>query len=252
LTLDELKALPAADLLLTLECIGNPAGGDLIGNCAWTGCYLRELLDRVKVKPEASRAGFTAADGYETSVDLSWVLQPGVLLAYAMNGEPLPPEHGYPLRLRIPGLYGQKQPKWIERIEFTDEIRLGYWEKQGWSDTAAAQTNSKFDQPRALDRLPAGSVPLFGVAFAGLREITRVEVRIDAGEWQAASLLSGGSPEVWTQWSFDWTARPGAHTLRVRATDAKGFTQSVDADRLLDGAYPDGSDRIHNIAVTVA
>ncbi|MBI3361873.1 MAG: molybdopterin-dependent oxidoreductase [Chloroflexi bacterium] len=252
LTLDQIKALPTAEEMLTLECIGNPVGGPLIGNVVWKGFYLEELLKAVKIKPEAIRAKFTAADGYQTSVELKWITQPGVLMAYEINGEPLPVAHGFPLRIRMPGLYGQKQPKWIQRIEFIDEVFTGYWESQGWSDVAAVKTNSKFNQPKNLAKLEAGRVPLFGVAYAGTREITKIEVKIDDGEWQAAELMHGPSAKVWTQWSFDWNAGPGKHSLLVRATDADGNTQTEVASSLFDSAYPDGTNKMHKIVAQIA
>lgn len=251
LTLDQIKVLPPAEEMLTLECIGNPVGGRLIGNVVWKGFSLEQLLKQVKVKAGAIRAKFTAADAYQTSVELKWITQPGVLVAYEINGEPLPPEHGFPLRIRMPGLYGQKQPKWIQRIEFIDEVFHGYWESQGWSDVAAVRTNSKFIQPRNLARLDGDDIPVFGVAYAGTREITNVEVKIDDGDWQPAQLVRGDSPKVWTQWAFDWTADAGNHTLLVRATDADGFTQSVEASSIFSGAFPDGTDNIHKIVAKI-
>jgi DMSO/TMAO reductase YedYZ molybdopterin-dependent catalytic subunit len=252
LSLDEIKALPAVEEMLTLECIGNPVGGNLIGNCLWKGCDLAPLLDRVGVKPEAVQARFSAADDYVTSVDLSWLTQPGVRLIYEINGEPLTPDHGAPLRIRMPGLYGQKQPKWLTRIEFIAEEVRGYWESQGWSQTAAVKTNSQFFQPRQLSGLAAGEVPVFGVAYAGQREIVAVEVQVDEGDWQPAELLHGPTPKVWTQWSFAWPAEAGRHTLRVRATDDAGTTQLMEASSLLGGAFPSGTDEIHKIIVPVA
>lgn len=253
LTYDEILALPAVEEMRTLECIGNPVGGDLIGNAVWKGFYLEPLLKDVGVKAEAIRARFAAADGYWTGVDLEWITQPGVLLAYEMNGEPLQPKHGFPLRILMPGLYGQKMPKWITQINFTDEIVQGYWEGRGWSDVASVQTNSQIWQPQDLDTLNVveGELVVYGIAYAAPREIVRVELGIDAGEWIQADLLKGPSPLVWTQWSAVWHATPGDHRLSVRATDSQGFTQATGGAGVLGGAFPDGTNAIHDIVVSV-
>jgi DMSO/TMAO reductase YedYZ molybdopterin-dependent catalytic subunit len=251
LSYPDLSGFTKVESVRTLECIGNPVGGSLIGNPRWGGFLAQELWDRAGIQPQAIRAKFTSADDYQTSVDLRWITQPDVLLVYEINGEPLPAEHGYPLRILMPGLYGQKMPKWLTRIEFIDEVYTGYWESRGWSDEASVQTNSIIRQPRGLDPVSPGALPVFGLAFAGLRRITAVEVRIDDGEWQSAELLQDASPLVWTQWSFEWPAGPGSHRLAVRATDETGFVQSTEAGSLLSGAFPDGADDIHSVVVRV-
>lgn len=250
LNYDAVLALPAVEEMRTLECIGNPVGGDLIGNAIWKGFYLEELLKDVGIQPEAIRARFGAADGYWTSVDLKWITQPGVLMAYEMNGERLSTKHGFPLRILMPGLYGQKMPKWITNIRFTDEIVEGFWEGRGWSDVASVQTNSQVWQPRNLETV-AGEVVIYGIAYAAPREIVKVEVGIDGLEWIEAELVKGPSPLVWTQWSAVWGAAPGDYRLSVRATDSEGFTQSTDGSGVLSRAYPNGTNAIHDIVVTV-
>jgi DMSO/TMAO reductase YedYZ molybdopterin-dependent catalytic subunit len=250
LSYDEVLALPAVEEMRTLECIGNPVGGNLIGNAIWKGFLLDELLQQVGVQPEAIRAQFGAVDGYWTSVDLEWITQPGVLMAYQMNGEPLPPKHGFPLRILMPGLYGQKMPKWITNIRFTDKIVDGFWEGRGWSDVASVQTNSQIWQPRNLESV-TGQVVIYGIACSAPREIVKVEVGIDDAEWIEAELLKGPSPLVWTQWNAVWQASPGDYTLSVRATDSEGFTQSTGGSGVLQSAYPDGTNAIHDIVITV-
>ena len=252
LSYDDILSMPKVVDQRTLECIGNPVGGDLIGNVNWGGVYLKDVMQGMQVQEGARRARFTAADGYYTSVTLGWILQPGTLLAHEINGKPLTPAHGYPLRILMPGLYGQKMPKWITHIEFVDTDDLGYWEKQGWSDVASVQTNSQFDYPLNGASLPAGSVPVYGVAFAGRRDIAQVEVRVDDGVWQTAERLHGDSSLVWTQWAFDWQAKPGNHELLVRAADSDGFTQEEVASGTLSRAYPNGTDLIHSVKVRVA
>ena len=251
-SLDELRALPAVEEIRTLECIGNPVGGSLIGTARWKGVYLQTLLDAVGVKPFATRANFKAADDYFTSVTSDWILHPGTLLIYEMNGELLTPEHGYPLRILMPGLYGQKNPKWLTQIEFTDQVNRGYWERQGWSDTAEVRTNSIVEQPLNLATVGAGTVPVFGVAFAGKRKIVSVEVQVNDGDWQPADLVQADSNLVWTQWSLDWPAAPGKHTLAVRATDETGYVQTERGGAVLGDSYPAGTAKIHAVVVKVS
>lgn len=257
MTLDytAILSLPRAEFMRTLECIGNPVGGNQIGNAQWAGFWLADLLAQARPQAAANRVRFAAADGYETSVALDWIMVPDVLMAYEMNGEPLTPAHGFPLRIFMPGLYGQKMPKWITRLEFiADAGHLGYWEERGWSNVAAVKTNSQMISPTHISRLPPGETLIFGVAYAGNRAITRVEIGIEParGEvvWGDAELLPGPSSQVWTQFYFPWTpAAPTSYTLYVRATDSDGFTQQEIAQGVLEGAFPDGSDKIHNIVV---
>jgi len=251
LSYDEVRALPAVEEMRTLECIGNPVGGNQIGNAIWKGFHLEELLKQVGVQKEAIRAQLAGADQYWTHVDLEWITQPGVLMAYEMNGEPLPPIHGFPLRILMPGLYGQKMPKWITGIRFIDEVVKGIWESRGWSDVAAVQTNSQIWQPRNLEAV-AGEVVIYGIAYAAPREIVKVEVGIDEEQWIEAELLKGPSPLVWTQWSAVWQASPGDYRLSVRATDSEGFTQATGGAGVLQGAFPDGTNAIHDVVVSVA
>lgn len=251
---EQVRERPRGEMMRTLECIGNPVGGNQIGNANWAGFWLDELLAEVGVKGEAKRARFEAADGYETSVLLEWIRQPGVLMAYEMNGEPLTAEHGFPLRILVPGLYGQKMPKWITRIEFiADEDHQGYWEAKGWSDVAVVKTNSQIMAPTHIGRVAMGEVEVYGVAYAGKRAITKVEVGVEADgmlTWREAELLPGPSHEVWTQFYFYWTPPADtSYTLLVRATDETGFVQTERGRGLLEGAYPDGTDKIHSIVV---
>ncbi|HLE23425.1 MAG TPA: molybdopterin-dependent oxidoreductase [Anaerolineales bacterium] len=248
----DIRAFPKVESIRTLECIGNPVGGNLIGNVRWGGCEAEALWREVGILAQATRAKFEAEDDYQTSVDLKWITQPGVLLVYEINGESLPRGHGFPLRILMPGLYGQKMPKWIRDIEFIDSDHQGYWESRGWSDIASVQTNSIVRQPGGLERLSPGSVAVFGVAFAGLRRITDVEVRIDEGEWAHADLLQDDSSLVWTQWSFDWAASDGRHKVAVRATDDTGFVQTTESQSILSSAFPAGTDNIHAVVVTVS
>lgn len=248
---DEVRAMPAREDMRVLECISNPVGGNLIGNLIWKGFLFQEVLDRVGVRPEATHVRFEAADGYTTAVRLEWMMQPGTLLAYEMNGEPLTVPHGFPLRLHIPGLYGQKMPRWLTRIEFIDYDYIGFWESRGWSNVADVRTKSIIRSPNQNAVVGAGSeVALQGVAFAGRRRIEGVDVRIESGEWMPATLLRGPSPLAWTQWYITWTLpAPGTYRIAVRATDDTGFAQTSEAIGIFGGAFPNGTDAIHAISI---
>lgn len=257
LSFADIAARPFVEQMRTLECIGNAVGGNQIGNAVWGGILLADLLGEVGVLETAVRAKFEAADNYETSVSLDWITQPGTMLAYQMNGAPLPPEHGYPLRLFMPGLYGQKMPKWISRIQFIDDdSHLGTWEKQGWSNVAQVKTNAQIMQPTHIQKVPLAPLEIFGVAYAGGRHITRIEVGIEQDgvlDWQPVDeLVRGPSHEVWTQFYLPWMPpTAGTYTLLVRATDETGFVQTERARGILEGAFPDGTDKIHNIVIVV-
>ncbi|PJF35606.1 MAG: hypothetical protein CUN49_09690 [Candidatus Thermofonsia Clade 1 bacterium] len=251
-TLDELRAMPAVRDTRTLECISNPTGGTLIGNLTWRGILFSEIVARVKPKAQATHVKFEAADGYTTAVSLEWLLQPETMLAYEMNDAPLTVPHGFPLRIHIPGLYGQKMPRWLTRLEFIDYDFRGYWESRGWSNVAAMRTKSIIHTPRENAEIKAGApIVIQGVAVAGTRRILSVEVQIDDGEWLPATLVpSGETPMAWTQWHLTWTLpAPSVYRLGVRATDETGFVQTAEARGLFGGAFPNGTDAIHRLAV---
>ena len=253
LTWADIQALPAMEVMRTLECIGNPVGGHLMGNAMWKGVSLAALLDRAGVKPGASHVIMDGADEYFTSLPLAKLQNEQALLAYEMNGAPLTLQHGFPLRALIPGVYGQKQPKWLLNIEVTDHYEAGTWEKKGWSDTATIQVNSRIDEPR--DSVAAGEerALIGGVAFADESGIRRIEVSSDDGEsWQEATILPGPTPLVWTAWHAWWERpQPGKYALKVRATDGHGQRQGDESGRILGGAFPNGTSGIHRVIVTV-
>ena len=238
LTLADILALPAVERQFTLECIGNPVGGQLIGNAVWVGTPLHPLLERAEIKSWAKRVAFHSLDDYVTSMPIEQALAPGVLLAYRMNGEPLPPDHGAPLRLLNPGYYGQKCPKWLRRIEVIErDDHRGTWEQEGWSDKAAITINSRIDEPFAGQKLPAAALNVTGVALGGLAGVSKVEVSTDGGvSWQEATLGPTPSPAVWTMWSYHWRIpKPGSHVLVARATDGDGTGQPDEDVVTLDG-----------------
>lgn len=256
-SLNDLRALPHVTETRTLECISNPIGGGLIGTVSWNGTALAPLLTRAGVKPTATYVHFEAMDGYTTSLRVEQITQGGVLLVYGAEGAPLPAAHGSPLRILIPGLYGQKQPKWISRIHFSDHEKLGYWEQEhrGWSNTAVVQTTAILRDP-ARTVLPFESPIRFaGVAFAGKRAITRVELRAAQGkqiltDWREAHLIHPDSPLIWTAWVYDWEPpAPGVYQIAVRATDETGYRQERFESGLFGKPFPEGTDAIHQITL---
>ncbi len=247
-TLEELRALPSFQRPHTFECISNPVGGDLIGNAVWKGVRFRDLIERARPRPAARKVVFWCADGYHTAVPLADVLDPDSFLAYEMNGEVLPRSHGFPVRAVIPGVFGMKNPKWITKIELTDQDHLGYWESKGWSDEAVVKTMSKFTTPVAGAAVPAGTVEVGGVAYAGDRGISTVEVSFDDGRtWTRAQVKPAMGKHTWVLWAVLWEARPGRYVLKVRARDGVGTLQEGRPRPPL----PEGATGYHAITVTV-
>jgi len=247
----DLQALPSREQMQTLECIGNPVGGRLIGNVVWRGTALRDLLARAAPPPSARYLVLSAADEYYTAVPLELAMDERSLLAYEANGEPLPPAHGYPARVLFPGVYGQKQPKWITSMRFSDVYVEGVWEKEGWSDEAPVKVNSRIEYPQEGWTLAANAETLItGVAFADLSGVAAVEVSTNGGQtWHAADLLPGPTAMVWTAWGWQWAAPPpGRHVLQARATDGRGVAQHP-IEGVLGGVFPDGTSGIHSIVV---
>ncbi|QIS15335.1 molybdopterin-dependent oxidoreductase [Nocardia arthritidis] len=230
--------------LVTLTCVSNPVGGDLIGNARWLGYRLDEMLAEAGVHPDADMVLSHSVDGFTAGSPLA-ALTDGrdAILAVGMNGEPLPIEHGYPARLVVPGLYGYvSATKWVTELEITRFDRASaYWTKRGWSANGPIKTGTRIDTPGSRARLKSGRVQVAGVSWAQHRGIRAVEVQIDDGDWQQARLAADQSIDTWRQWVFDWDATPGAHTIRARATDATGQPQTAArADVIPDGAtgYP--------------
>jgi DMSO/TMAO reductase YedYZ molybdopterin-dependent catalytic subunit len=249
-TYDEVRKLPPYETTLTLECISNSVGGNAIGNARWRGTLLKPLLDRARAKPSAVYAVLYGAEGYTTGIPLERILRPENFLAYEMNGERLPRQHGFPLRIFLPGKYGMKQPKWLTRIEFVDKEYLGYWEYQGWSNNAERQTQSVIDDPGDGARISGGNFVITGYAVADESGVSRVEISADGGQtWQPVEIFSNPSPYVWAFWKYVWANPPqGKHTLTVRATDGRGQVQT--AARASE--WPSGATGYHSVTVNVS
>lgn len=255
LSLTQLWTLPSTLDTCTLMCMGNPPGGDQIGNATWRGVRLADLLARTGVRPEATHLCFEAVDGYTLGLPLVEAAGAGILLAYEMNGGRLPRDHGHPLRAVYPGRYGLQSPKWLKAITLVDYAPVGTWEaaSHGWATSGVVKTWSRIDTPRSHSQVRVGEpVALQGVAYAGDRAIRAVEVSLDGGPWMPVTLRPVVSRSAWTQWYIRWTPdRPGDVSIAVRATDETGFVQSrmPGSD---SGAYPAGADAIHVILARVS
>ena len=251
LTYDELVAMPLHDQYVTIACVSNEVGGDLVGNALWRGVRLKQLLERAGVQPEATQIVGRAVDGFTAGFPTAWALADDreALVAVAMNGEPLPADHGFPARLIVPGLYGYvSATKWLAEIELTTFDFDGYWVPLGWSKDAPILTQSRIDTPRDGASVAPGTVPVAGVAWAPDRGISTVEVQIDEGGWEPAELSAPIADATWVQFVHRWDAPAGEHSIRVRATDGEGVVQTDERTR----PAPDGARGHHAIRVRVA
>ena len=248
---EQLVARPLIEHDVTLTCVSNEIGGKLLGNARWTGALLKPLLDEAGLQPGVTQLVSRSADGFTTGTPAAIALDGReAMLAVAMNGDPLPLEHGFPVRMVIPGLYGYESAcKWIVDIEATTyEAYSAYWVRRGWAEQVLIKTGSRIDTPRNGADLQAGSVAVAGVAWAQHRGISAVEVQIDDGTWAAARLAAQDTVDTWRQWVFDWDATAGGHHITVRATDGDGQVQT---DTLVP-PFPSGATGLHSISVTVA
>lgn len=229
LTLEDLRAYPALDQFVTLSCISNRLGGDLIGTTRWTGVSLQRLLPDLGLSDEATHLRITSVDGFFEIVALETILaDERVMLAYAWDGLPLPQRNGFPLRIYVPDVYGMKQPKWIDSIEAIDGLEEGYWVQRGWDAEARMRATSVIDTVATdmmIDETERTLIPVGGIAHAGARGIGRVELRIDDGDWREAELRPALSGTTWVIWRYDWPFEPGEHTLTVRCVDGNGELQ---------------------------
>lgn len=251
LTFAELLALPLTEHMVTLACVSNEVGGNLIGNAAWLGYPLRNLLRRARPRAGSDMVLSTSQDGWSAGTPLDVLLDENTdaLLAVGMNGQPLPLEHGFPARMVVPGLYGYvSATKWVTELKvtrFADEI--GYWTDKGWSARGPVKTESRIDKPRQGASVAPGDTVIAGVAWSQHTGIEGVQVRIDGGDWQQARLAETVSADTWRQWVLPWRAERGGHTITVRATDKNGVTQtSTEAP-----PAPNGASGWHTIRVGV-
>ncbi|MEU1986221.1 molybdopterin-dependent oxidoreductase [Nocardia sp. NPDC019395] len=240
LTMADLLRRPAVEKIITLTCVSNEVGGDLIGNASWIGYPLADLLAEAGVRPDSDMVLSTSADGFTAGTPVA-ALTDGrdALLAVGMNGAPLPVEHGYPARLVVPGLYGYvSATKWVVDLELTRfDMARAYWTQRGWSARGPIKTAARIDVPAAYGTVAAGPAVVAGVAWAQHRGISAVEVQVDDGPWKPAELAPEYSLDTWRQWTWRWDATPGNHTVRVRATDGAGVVQTEQqADPVPDGA----------------
>ena len=229
-TLGELRNnYQAVDEYITLSCISNPVGGSLISTTRWTGVPLHVLLDEWNIDPLATHLKITGGDGFFEYVNIDLIREDErVMLAYAWNGQPLREKHGFPLRIYIPDRYGMKQPKWITQIEAVEEWDEGYWLRRGWSVEALVQHTSVVDnvaEDASYELDGQTYVPVGGIAYAGARGISKVEVQVDDGEWVEAELREPLSDLAWVIWRYDWPFVEGRHKFCVRCTDVQGNLQ---------------------------
>lgn len=248
---EDLAQFDVVEKTVTLTCVSNPVGGDLIGNAVWRGYRIRDLLVRTGIQPDADMVLSTSTDGFTAGTPVE-ALTDGrdSLLAFAMNGEALPVEHGYPARLVVPGLYGYvSATKWVTDLELTRFDRAeAYWTRLGWAARAPIKTESRIDVPRSGQRVLAGPVTFGGVAWAQNRGVRAVEVRVDDEPWQPAQLGANYSNDTWRLWSYRWSASRGEHTISVRATDNTGAVQTPERTSVM----PDGATGWHTVVFTAA
>ena len=248
---NDLLRMPMVERDITIMCVSDPVGGNLIGNARWQGVLLSDVLRGARMQSGVSQLATTDVNGMTVGVPAEIALDGrDTMLAVGMNGVPLPQEHGFPVRLIVPGLYGYcSATKWITDMQLTTLNNFTpYWNHRGWSLVAPIKTEARIDLPKAGSSVPAGKVTVAGVAWAQHKGVEQVEVRFDGGPWTKATLAAQDTIDTWRQWYLPWQATAGQHTLQVRATDRTGYTQTP-APR---GVFPDGATGYHTINVTVA
>lgn len=255
---DQIKSMPSVEEYVTLECISNKIGGDLISTALWKGVRLSQLLEKAAIKPNVKYVVFRCADGYDVGVPIEKSQMQGTILAYDMNYAPLTPKHGFPVRAIVPGLYGMMNPKWITEIELVDSVYEGYWQRLGWRNNAEDNTGSTILIPdhaparqrfRKLDETEdasyGGKVPIAGIAFAGNRGISKVEVSTDGGTtWKTAQIKDPLSKYTWVLWTAGYIPpNKENYKIVVRATDKTGNTQTTE----MSPPFPNGATGYHTI-----
>jgi len=251
--IQDLLGLPAHEQQTTLMCISNGLDAGLISNAIWKGIPLRDLLERAVPLPNAARVRFHGVDNYTDTIPLEKAMEPTTLLAYNMNGVRLPHRHGYPVRVIVPGYFGEKHVKWLTRIELTDAKVKGFYETQGWGPDFITPTRSRIDAPDHESRFSISElqqpIEVKGMAYGGDRGITRVELSFDDGKsWRDAEIYYAGGDLAWSLWKAEWTPDAAAdHVFVVRATDGEGDVQEWEEDR----SFFSGVTGFHKIVVHV-
>jgi DMSO/TMAO reductase YedYZ molybdopterin-dependent catalytic subunit len=235
--LQDLKAMRSVEQQTTLMCISNGLDAGLISNAVWKGVMLRDLLELTAPLSQTARVRFWGVDNYTDTIPLEKAMEPTTLVAYQMNGVPLPHRHGYPARMIVPGYFGEKHVKWLTRIELTDAGAKGFYETQGWGPDFITPTRSRIDTPDhessfSLSKLNA-SIEVKGIAYGGDRGISRVELSLDDGKsWRDAEIYYAGGDLAWSLWRAEWTPDAATdHVLVVRATDGEADVQEWEEDR---------------------
>jgi DMSO/TMAO reductase YedYZ molybdopterin-dependent catalytic subunit len=250
-TLDDIRAMPSTTEFITMSCISNRVGGSLISTTKWTGVSMQYLLDQVKPSANAKAIMITSADGFDEFIDLDLIRQDErIMLVYAWDDQPLPSRNGFPLRTHIPDRYGMKQPKWITGMEFVEAWEEGYWVRRGWSRDAIVRATSVIDTVATeaiYDERGASYVPIGGMAWAGARGISQVQIRVDNGDWQVAEMRGAMSDRAWNLWRYDWAFSEGNHLFEVRCVETDGTSQ---IDYRAD-VRPDGATGIFSVRETV-
>jgi DMSO/TMAO reductase YedYZ molybdopterin-dependent catalytic subunit len=249
LTFEQLMSRDVIERDVTLACVSNEVGGPYVGNARWIGVPLKPLLEEAGVHAGADQIVSRAVDGFTVGTPTSVAMDGrDAMLAVSMNGETLPFTHGFPVRMIVPGLYGYvSATKWLTDIELTTfDAYDAYWIQRGWAQQAPIKTESRIDTPRAGSKVRVGTVMVAGVAWAQHRGIERVEVRVDGGDWNDATLAAQDTTDTWRQWTWSWLATPGRHTIEVRATDADGAVQPEQRVP----PFPDGATGWHKVEVS--
>lgn len=250
LTFDDLLQRDQIEAYVTLACVSNPTGGPYVGNALWQGVRIADLIAEVGVDPESTQLLSTSQDGWTCGTPVSSLIDGrDAILAIAMNGEPLPAEHGYPVRMVVPGEYGYvSATKWVVDMEFTTwGAAEAYWVPRGWSQQAPMKTMTRIEAPDPNASVSAGTVSIAGSSWAVHRGVSAVEVRIDDGEWMRADLGGVPSPDTWRKWVVEWDGEPGNYTIEARTIDGIG---AVETDEVA-GVAPDGASGYDTMRLTV-